>query len=71
MSWAQFETEVVQKMEANGLQNPDAFAKFFTKKYDECVKSGVDLITKNSVYKGNTDMMELFLSYFLKSISLY
>jgi hypothetical protein len=33
------------------------FADFFTKKYDECMKRGVDITTQNTVVKGNTDLM--------------
>jgi hypothetical protein len=40
MSWKQFEKEVVEKLETEGFKNPDDFAKFFTNKYDECVKRG-------------------------------
>jgi hypothetical protein len=57
MSWKQFEKEVVEKLETEGFKNPDDFAKFFTNKYDECVKRGVDLVTFNTVLKGNKDFM--------------
>ena len=40
-----------------GFKTPDDFARFFTDKYDECVKRGVDFITLNSVSKGNKDLM--------------
>jgi hypothetical protein len=58
MSWAQFENDVVNKMEANGLKSPEEFAKFFAKKYDECIKSGVDLVTKNKIQKSGVALME-------------
>jgi hypothetical protein len=67
MSWAQFEREVVEKMKAKGLENPDVFAKFFTKKYDECIKSGKDVITNNSISKGNKEFMEILLGNWLFS----
>ena len=57
MSWKQFEKEVVEKLETEGFKNPDDFAKFFTNKYDECVKRGVDLVTFNPVLNGNKDFM--------------
>lgn len=56
MSWKQFENEVAEQMEI-GFKNPDDFARFFTDKYDECVKRGVDFITLNPVSKGNKDLM--------------
>ena len=58
MSWSQFENSVVGKMESNGLKSPEEFAKFFAKKYDECIKSGQDLVTKNKINKGNVQLME-------------
>ena len=58
MSWSQFENAVVGKMESNGLKSPEEFAKFFAKKYDECIKSGQDLVTKNKINKGNVQLME-------------
>jgi len=48
--------EVAEQMEI-GFKNPDDFARFFTDKYDECVKRGVDFITLNPVSKGNKDLM--------------
>jgi len=56
MSWKQFEKEVAEQMEI-GFKSPDDFARFFTDKYDECVKRGVDFITLNPVSKGNKDLM--------------
>jgi hypothetical protein len=56
MSWKQFENEVAEQMEI-GFKSPDDFARFFTDKYDECVKRGVDFITLNPVSKGNKDLM--------------
>ena len=56
MSWKQFEKEVGEQMEI-GFKSPDDFARFFTDKYDECVKRGVDFITLNPVSKGNKDLM--------------
>lgn len=56
MSWKQFENEVTEQMEI-GFKSPDDFARFFTDKYDECVKRGVDFITLNPVSKGNKDLM--------------
>jgi len=56
MSWKQFEKEVAEQMEI-GFKSPDDFARFFTDKYDECVKRGVDFITLNAVSKGNKDLM--------------
>lgn len=56
MSWKQFENEVAEQMEI-GFKSPDDFARFFTDKYDECIKRGVDFITLNPVNKGNKDLM--------------
>ena len=56
MSWKQFENEVATQMEV-GFKTPDDFAKFFTNKYDECIKRGVDLVTLNTVLNGNKDFM--------------
>ena len=57
MSWSQFEKEVVEKLETQGFKDPDAFAKFFTNKYDECIRRGKDNTTFNAVLKGNKEFM--------------
>ena len=56
MSWKQFENEIVEQMEI-GFKSPDTFAKFFTNKYDECIKRGVDVVTFNTILNGNKDFM--------------
>jgi hypothetical protein len=62
MSWKQFEKEVGDRMEANGFSDATEFAKFFTTKYDECIKRGFDLVTFNTVLNANTDFMEAMIN---------
>ncbi len=61
MSWSQFKDEVSTRMKEANWKTSDEWAKFFTKKYDECIKRGMDLSGKNPVLKGNTDLMEQYL----------
>lgn len=61
MSWSQFKDEVGSRMKEANWKSSDEWAKFFTKKYDECIKRGMDLSGKNPVLKGNTDLMEQYL----------
>lgn len=68
MSWKIFEDEVSQKMEA-GFKTPDEFSKYFTQKYEECVKRGVDIFTLNTVKSGNKDLMEALIFLALLSAS--
>jgi hypothetical protein len=58
MSWSQFKDEVGDRMKTANWKSSDEWAKFFTKKYDECIKRGTDLSGKNPVLKGNTELME-------------
>ena len=58
MSWSQFRSEVGGRMKEASWKTSDEWAKFFTKKYDECIKRGTDLSGKNPVLKGNTELME-------------
>ena len=58
MSWSQFKDEVGSRMKEANWKTSDEWAKFFTKKYDECIKRGTDLSGKNPVLKGNTELME-------------
>ncbi len=58
MSWSQFKDEVGSRMKEANWKTSDEWAKFFTKKYDECIKRGKDLSGKNPVLKGNTELME-------------
>ena len=58
MSWSQFRSEVGGRMKEASWKTSDEWAKFFTKKYDECIKRGMDLSGKNPVLKGNTELME-------------
>ena len=71
MSWAQFEREVVEKMESQGLKDAAAFAKFFSTKYDQCVKRGVDVVTKNNISKGNINVMQSTLESVLTVAAAY
>lgn len=61
MSWSQFKDEVGSRMKEANWKTSDEWAKFFTRKYDECIKRGKDLSGKNPVLKGNTDLMEQYL----------
>ena len=61
MSWSQFKDEVGSRMKEANWKSSDEWAKFFTKKYDECIKRGMDLSGKNPILKGNTDLMEQYL----------
>lgn len=61
MSWSQFRSEVGGRMKEANWKSSDEWAKFFTTKYDECIKRGMDLGGKNPILKGNTDLMEQIL----------
>ncbi len=57
MSWSIFKEELQLSMSNPKWNDVSDFADFFTKKYDECMKRGIDNITQNTVIKGNTDLM--------------
>lgn len=57
MSWSIFKQEMKVKMLNPNWNDVSDFADFFTKKYDECMRRGLDNITQNTVIKGNTDLM--------------
>ena len=57
MSWGIFQSEVSLKMKTADWKSSDEWASFITKKYDECMKRGMDLTTKNPIKKGNTELM--------------
>lgn len=61
MSWKEFEKEVGDRLEANGFNDPTEFAKFFTQKYDECIRRGIDLVTFNTILQGNKEFMEAMI----------
>lgn len=65
MSWSIFKQEMLAK-EQSGFKSTDEYADFFTKKYDECMKRGLDLITGNTVMKGNTELMNSVILYALE-----
>jgi len=70
MSWRQFKREVGTKMNSYTFKDATEFARFFTTKYDEAVKRGVDYITKNPVKKGNKEIMEsIIISGMLQGIA--
>ena len=59
MSWAIFKQELKAKMLNSSFKSTNEFANFFTQKYDECMKRGLDLTTQNTVIKGNTELMRV------------
>jgi hypothetical protein len=66
MSWSIFKQEMVSKMENSSFKSTDEFADFFTEKYDECMQRGSDLITGNTVIRGNTELMQSIILYALE-----
>jgi LAS superfamily LD-carboxypeptidase LdcB len=66
MSWSIFKQEMVSKMENSSFKSTDEFADFFTQKYDQCMKRGLDLVTGNTVIKGNTELMRSTVLYALE-----
>jgi len=66
MSWSIFKQEMVSKMENSSFKSTDEFADFFTEKYDECMQRGSDLITGNTVIRGNTELMRSIILYALE-----
>jgi hypothetical protein len=58
MSWTIFKLELASKMENPNWDSVEDYADFFVKKYDECVKRGFDIITKNTAIQGNTELMK-------------
>lgn len=63
MSWSIFKQELEAKMSNSSFKSSDEFADFFTKKYDECMRRGLDVITSNTVIKANTELMKSTISY--------
>ena len=66
MSWSIFKQEMLSKMENSSFKSTDEFADFFTQKYDQCMKRGLDLVTGNTVIKGNTELMRSTILYALE-----
>ena len=66
MSWSIFKQEMLSKMENSSFKSTDEFADFFTEKYDECMQRGSDLITGNTVIRGNTELMRSTILYALE-----
>jgi hypothetical protein len=59
MSWVIFKQELKAKMFNSSFKSTNEFADFFTQKYDQCMKRGLDLTTQNTVIKGNTELMRV------------
>ena len=57
MSWKIFAEEVELKMKESNWKSSDEWANYITKKYDACIKRGMDVTTKNPIKKGNTELM--------------
>ena len=66
MSWSIFKQEMVAKMQNSSFKSTDEFADFFTQKYDQCMKRGLDSTTGNTVIKGNTELMRSTILYALE-----
>ncbi len=66
MSWSIFKQELLLKMQNPNGNDESDFGNFFTRKYDECMRRGVNVITNNTVIRGNTELMEAFVTYGLK-----
>jgi hypothetical protein len=61
MSWAIFKTEMVLKAANPNWNSIEDYADFFTKKYDECMRRGIDILTGNTVMNANTELMKSIL----------
>ena len=66
MSWSIFKQEMLSKMQNSSFKSTDEFADFFTQKYDQCMKRGLDLTTGNTIIKGNTELMRSTIVYALE-----
>jgi hypothetical protein len=66
MSWAIFKQELKIKMVNSSFKSTNEFADFFTQKYDQCMRRGLDLTTQNTVIKGNTELMRSTILYALQ-----
>lgn len=67
MAWSIFKQEMQAKMQTADWNDISDFADFFTKKYDECMKRGVDSVTNNTVIKGNTELMRATIIFALQA----
>jgi hypothetical protein len=67
MSWAIFKQELKAKMFNSSFKSTNEFADFFTQKYDQCMKRGLDVTTQNTVIKGNTELMRSTILYALEA----
>jgi hypothetical protein len=67
MAWSIFKQEMQAKMQNADWNDISDFADFFTKKYDECMKRGVDSVTSNTVIKGNTELMRATIIFALQA----
>lgn len=66
MSWSIFKQEMLSKMQNSSFKSTDEFADFFTQKYDQCMRRGLDSTTGNTVIKGNTELMRSTILYALE-----
>jgi len=66
MSWSIFKQEMKAKMVNSSFKSTNEFADFFTQKYDQCMKRGLDVTTQNTVIKGNTELMRSTILYALE-----
>jgi hypothetical protein len=67
MSWSIFKQEMKAKMVNSSFKSTNEFADFFTQKYDQCMKRGLDVTTQNTVIKGNTELMRATILYALEA----
>lgn len=67
MSWSIFKQEMKAKMVNSSFKSTNEFADFFTQKYDQCMKRGLDVTTQNTVIKGNTELMRTTILYALEA----
>jgi hypothetical protein len=51
----------------SSFKSTNEFADFFTQKYDQCMKRGLDVTTQNTVIKGNTELMRSTILYALEA----
>jgi len=70
MAWSIFKQEMQAKMQNADWNDISDFADYFTKKYDECMKRGVDSVTNNTVIKGNTELMRATVLFALQAGNL-
>ena len=67
MSWSIFKQEMKAKMVNSSFKSTNEFADFFTQKYDQCMKRGLDVTTQNTVIQGNTELMRTTILYALEA----